>query len=126
MPAAVFGCKRAGLVAGFSLLDAGSRKNSTRLEEDTINRELPTEVKKLGLPIWRECARSMRKWYPDHKRFFAVSCCAAVSKNFLHNFYFWSKHHARPMSYRLVLSGMTVHSFWFIVRRQERRYLDAD
>ena len=30
------------------------------------------------------------------------------------------------MSYQLVLSGMTVHSFWFIVRRQERRIFDAD
>jgi hypothetical protein len=27
-----------------------------------------------------------------------------VSKKFLHNFYFCSKHHARLMSYRLVLS----------------------
>ena len=44
---------------------------------------------------WRECARPVRKWGCDHKRFLAVSCCAAVSKKFLYNFYFWSKHHAR-------------------------------
>ena len=44
-----------------------------------------------------ELARPVRKWYPDHKGFFAVSSCVALSKNFLHNFYFCLKHHARPV-----------------------------
>jgi hypothetical protein len=48
----------------------------------------------------------VRKWYPDHKGFFAVSCCTAVSKKFLQKFYFWSKHNARPVSYRVVWSGI--------------------
>jgi len=50
VPAAIFSCKRAGLVAGFLLLDAGSRKQYKTGGQ-----------KKLGLPIWRECARPMRK-----------------------------------------------------------------
>ena len=44
----------------------------------------------------RKCA-PVRKWGTDHKGFLAISCCTAVSKKFLHNFYFWSKHHARPV-----------------------------
>jgi hypothetical protein len=51
---------------------------------------------KKRMPLYprRKCARAIRKWYPDHKRFFAISGYTAVSKNFCKNFYFWSKHHA--------------------------------
>jgi hypothetical protein len=53
---------------------------------------------------WRESARPVRKWGYDHKRFFGVSVGLTRIKNFLHKNYFWSKHHARPVSYQLVLS----------------------
>jgi hypothetical protein len=63
--------------------------------------------KRMPLHPMRECAQSVRKWDPDHKRFWEVSGCAAVSKKNLQNFYFWSKHHAHAVRCGEELSGIS-------------------
>jgi hypothetical protein len=78
--------------------------------------------KKSALHIWHESARAVRKWYHDHKRFFAVSCLMAVSKKNLHNFYFCSKHHALAVRFRLVLSITAVDDLLFLLSTREQGF----